>query len=417
MSHEIRTPMTAILGYTDLLKETLIDEASRNAIETIGRNGNHLLSIINDILDLSKIEAGKMTIESIRFSLRQVLADVESLMQVRTQGKGIKLRIEQDGLLPETILTDPTRLRQILVNLVGNAVKFTETGSVNLVVRLVRQQPPMLEWDVIDTGIGLTQEQQQALFQPFMQADNSTVRKFGGTGLGLTISKRLAELLGGDVRIVQSQVGVGTTFRLTIAAGPLEGVRLLQPNDSFAAQEEPLRDQAVVLNLPEGCRILLAEDGPDNQRLISFVLKKAGAVVTVAENGQQAVDLVAAAGDAAVRRDPDGHANADHGWLHRDDIAAPQRLHAADHRTYGSCDVGRPRKVPRRRLRRLRHEADRPVAIDPASRPADSGRGVAIKNRAPCSSSSLRVSLVGNSCIARSAGIMRAPTRRSLARK
>ena len=204
MSHEIRTPMTAILGYTDLLKETLTDEASRTAIETIGRNGNHLLNIINDILDLSKIEAGKMTIESIRFSLRQVLADVESLMQVRTQGKGIKLRIEQDGLLPETILTDPTRLRQILVNLVGNAVKFTEAGSVSLVVRLVRQERPMLEWDVIDTGIGLTPEQQQALFQPFTQADNSTVRKFGGTGLGLTISKRLpncsAEMFASSIR-------------------------------------------------------------------------------------------------------------------------------------------------------------------------------------------------------------------------
>jgi PAS domain S-box-containing protein len=297
MSHEIRTPMTAILGYTDLLKETLTDEASRTAIETIGRNGNHLLSIINDILDLSKIEAGKMTIESIRFGLRQVLADVESLMQVRTQGKGIKLRIEQEGLLPETILTDPTRLRQILVNLVGNAVKFTESGSVSLAVRLLAQEPAMLEWDVIDTGIGLTTEQQQALFQPFTQADNSTVRKFGGTGLGLTISKRLAELLGGDVRIVRSQVGVGTTFRLTIGIGPLEGIRLLQPSESLATQEEPERDLATVLHLPDGCRILLAEDGPDNQRLISFVLKKAGAVVTVAENGQQAVDLVEAAGD------------------------------------------------------------------------------------------------------------------------
>ena len=297
MSHEIRTPMTAILGYTDLLKETLIDEASRNAIETIGRNGNHLLSIINDILDLSKIEAGKMTLESIRFALRQVLADVESLMQVRTQGKGIKLRIEQEGLLPETILTDPTRLRQILVNLVGNAVKFTESGSVSVVVRLIQQEPATLEWDVIDTGIGLTPEQQQALFQPFTQADNSTVRKFGGTGLGLTISKRLAELLGGDVRIVESQLGVGTTFRLTIGIGPLEGVRLLQPSDTLATQDEPESERATILNLPEGCRILLAEDGPDNQRLISFVLKKAGAVVTVAENGKQAVDLVEAAGD------------------------------------------------------------------------------------------------------------------------
>ena len=137
MSHEIRTPMTAILGYTDLLKDMLTDEAGRAAIDTIGRNGNHLLRIINDILDLSKIEAGKMTIESIRFSPRQILADVESLMQVRAAGKGIKLEIIQDGPLPETILTDPTRLRQVLVNLVGNAIKFTETGGVRLMARLI----------------------------------------------------------------------------------------------------------------------------------------------------------------------------------------------------------------------------------------------------------------------------------------
>ncbi len=296
MSHEIRTPMTAILGYTDLLRETFTDESSRTAIETISRNGNHLLSVINDILDLSKIEAGKMTIESIRFSPRQLLADIESLMQVRTQGKGIKLQIMQDGLLPETILTDPTRLRQILVNLVGNAVKFTESGAVKVVVRLAQLDTPVLQWDVIDTGIGLTLEQQHSLFQPFTQADNSTMRKFGGTGLGLTISKRLAELLGGDVSIVKSQVGVGTTFRITIGTGPLDSIRMLQATDSLAAEEEHRREQSVAVLLPEGCRVLLAEDGPDNQRLISFVLKKAGAAVTVAENGQQAIDLVAAAG-------------------------------------------------------------------------------------------------------------------------
>jgi PAS domain S-box-containing protein len=297
MSHEIRTPMTAILGYTDLLRETVSDEASRTAIETISRNGNHLLSIINDILDLSKIEAGKMTIESIRFSPRQLMADIQSLMQVRTQGKGIKLEIVQESVMPETILTDPTRLRQILVNLVGNAVKFTESGSVKLIVRLVQAESPVLEWDVIDTGIGLTVEQQQSLFQPFTQADNSTVRRFGGTGLGLTISKRLAELLGGDVRIVQSQLGAGTTFRLTVRTGPLDEIRLQQPTDTLATQPEQPRERAAVVTLPETCRVLLAEDGPDNQRLISFVLKKAGANVTVAENGQQAIDLVEAATD------------------------------------------------------------------------------------------------------------------------
>ena len=155
----------------------------------------------------------------------------------------------------------------------------------------------MIEWDVIDTGIGMSAEQRQALFQPFTQADNSTARKFGGTGLGLTICKRLAELLGGDVWILASQPKAGTTCRLHAATGPLEGVRLLQTPDNLSTQDEPSALRAMVLNLPVGCRILLAEDGPDNQRLIAFVLRKAGAEVTVAGDGQQAVDLAHAATD------------------------------------------------------------------------------------------------------------------------
>ncbi len=304
MSHEIRTPMTAILGFADvLLGEPGLDRAPPErieAIETIQRNGNYLLQLINDILDLSKIEAGKLDIERTTCSPTQVLADVTSLMRVRAAAKGIPLELEYAGGIPETIQCDPLRLRQILINLVGNAVKFTETGSVRMVARLLRPvgRPALLQVEVVDTGIGLTAEQASRLFRPFSQADSSTTRKFGGTGLGLTISKRLAEMLGGDITL-ESEPGKGSTFTVTVEAGDLEGVRLLEGSTEAVATAAPAPaagNAAPPVRL-DG-RILLAEDGPDNQRLIAFVLKKAGAEVTVAENGQIALDEALAARDA-----------------------------------------------------------------------------------------------------------------------
>ncbi|QDU31203.1 Autoinducer 2 sensor kinase/phosphatase LuxQ [Anatilimnocola aggregata] len=300
MSHEIRTPMTAILGYADLLlEEGDIAQAPPHrvtALQTILRNGEHLLTLINDILDLSKIEVGKLGVESIACSPRQLLADVESLMRLRAQEKSLSLHFEADRSLPETIESDPTRVRQILVNLVGNAIKFTDHGGVRIVARFERSELGRLTFDVIDTGAGMTSEQQQKLFRPFTQADTSTTRKFGGTGLGLTISKRLAEMLGGDVSILESTPGGGTTFRLVI-----EGVRELRTESRPVANGDQRKEAmitkvaapAVNANkaiLPEGCRILLAEDGPDNQRLISYILKKAGAEVTVVDNGRSATD-------------------------------------------------------------------------------------------------------------------------------
>jgi two-component system sensor histidine kinase/response regulator len=289
MSHEIRTPMTAILGFADLLlTEGDISRAPPHRIEalrTIQRNGEHLLALINDILDLSKIEVGKVGVESISCSPRQLLDDVGSLMRLRAQERNLSLIIESEGLLPATIQSDPTRLRQILVNLVGNAIKFTDQGWVRVVARFVAGPEPLLKIDVVDTGSGMTAEQQQKLFRPFTQADMSTTRKFGGTGLGLTISRRLAQMLGGDVTIVESTPGVGTTFRLTVRAvqpvflEPSEATQSTTP----AEAPKPFNDK-----LPPGCRILLAEDGLDNQRLISTILKKAGAEVTVVDNGQAA---------------------------------------------------------------------------------------------------------------------------------
>ena len=291
MSHEIRTPMTAILGFSDVLLGNLEGEGNISAATTIKRNGEYLLELINDILDLSKIEAGKLEIERIACSPGNVVGDVASLMRVRAEAKGLPLQVEYVGGIPQTILSDPTRLRQILINLVGNALKFTESGSVRLVTRRVQSnaEPPRLRVDVIDTGIGMTREQASRLFQPFTQADASTTRKFGGTGLGLTISKRLAEMLGGDITI-SSSPGEGSTFSVTVETGPLDDVPMLENVTEAGVQREEKAKTATAPTLDLNYRILLAEDGPDNQRLISFVLKKAGAKVTLAENGLIAHD-------------------------------------------------------------------------------------------------------------------------------
>ncbi len=296
MSHEIRTPMTAIVGYAEILVNdaSVVDDPGQrvSALQTIQRNGNHLLQIINDILDLSKIEAGKLAVESIDCSPQAIVEDVLSLMRVRSHGKGLLLKATYETAVPVKMRSDPTRMRQILVNLVENAIKFTEIGSVELFIRLMTGASPKLEIDVVDTGVGMSPTQQQRLFQPFSQADSSTTRKFGGTGLGLTISRKFAELMGGDLCIAATTKGVGTRFRLTLSTGPLDGVETVMPNHWAATESadprcSPTMPPAKVL---AGYRLLLAEDGPDNQRLISFILKRVGAEVVVVENGKLAVE-------------------------------------------------------------------------------------------------------------------------------
>ena len=292
MSHEIRTPMTAILGYTDLLSDPEACETERtDYLETIRRNGEHLQRIINDILDLSKIEAGKMALERVACSPVQLVSEVASLMRPRAVGKGLGLDVRFQGPLPARIHADPTRLRQILMNLVGNAVKFTETGDVKMVLRMV---DGVLRFEVTDTGIGITPEAQVTLFTAFSQADASTTRRFGGTGLGLTISKRLAQMLGGDVA-VWSTPGEGSTFMLTLEVGALDGVPMLE--DPIVAEIRPLkphrRTGAERLHL--GGRVLLAEDAPDSQQLISFYLRRAGIQVETAEDGRAACTAALAA--------------------------------------------------------------------------------------------------------------------------
>jgi PAS domain S-box-containing protein len=294
MSHEIRTPMTAILGYAQTLAENIEGDENLEAIETVQRNGKYLLVIINDILDLSKIEAGKALVESIPHNPCLLVAEVVDLIKGRARAAGLRLEVEFVGEVPETIETDPTRMRQILINMIGNAIKFTEIGSVRLIVRFEGEgEAARLRFDVQDTGVGMSEDQVANLFQPFVQADNSTTRRFGGTGLGLTISKRFANLLGGDIELVESAVGVGSRFMATFPVGRLEGVEMLSDPGAVKVragrQGTGVRGEALA-----GSQILLAEDSPDNQRLIAFILKKAGAEVTVAENGRLAYDAAIA---------------------------------------------------------------------------------------------------------------------------
>jgi len=294
MSHEIRTPMTAIMGFADLLLDPATPPEERRAhLLTIRRNGEHLLSLINDILDLSKVEAGRVELERIAFAPVDVLEDVRALMAAKLQEKRLVLGIDFETPIPRLIHSDPVRLRQILVNLVGNAIKFTESGGIRVVAGMLPgagQEPARLYVRVHDSGIGMTAEQQARLFQPFVQADTSTTRRFGGTGLGLTIAKRLAQMMGGDIE-VESQPGRGSTFTATISLASAGELELYDPRlerKSPNANAKAAGD-ARAADL-RGMRVLLAEDGRDNQRLITLVLERVGAEVVLAENGRIACD-------------------------------------------------------------------------------------------------------------------------------
>ncbi|MBL8727465.1 MAG: response regulator [Planctomycetes bacterium] len=295
MSHEIRTPMTAILGYSENLRDpSLSDAARQEAIDTIWRNGQHLLELLNNILDLSKIEADRVHIEQIECRPADIVAEVVAMMRPRAEAYGLQLTAALEGMVPVRILSDRTRIKQVLLNLVGNALKFTKAGSVRIVVRMrAEHRPePLLEIDVVDTGIGIEPAVVETLFEPFVQADASVTRRFGGTGLGLSISRRLARMLGGDI-VVRSEPGRGSTFTFTVATGSLSGIEACGAIDIAEAGHPRERNPAPLPRIP--CRILLAEDGHDNQRLMSFVLRKAGAEVTLAENGKIAVDTALAA--------------------------------------------------------------------------------------------------------------------------
>ncbi|MFN5944309.1 MAG: ATP-binding protein [Phycisphaerae bacterium] len=298
MSHEIRTPMTAILGYAELLmhESSLTDDERRAHVVTIRRNGEHLLGLINDVLDLSKIEAGKMDVESIVCAPIDVVQDVVSLLALKAKHKKLTLKAEFAFPLPATITSDPLRLRQILVNLCSNAIKFTKQGDVTIRVHHDAANG-LMRFDVVDTGVGMTATQVAKIFGAYSQADASTARQFGGTGLGLNISKHLSKLLGGDVTVT-SEPGKGSTFSVAVRTGDVTHVTTLtaMPDVNTNAQTSSTSDAPAL-----HCRVLLAEDAVDNQRLMSFLLRKAGAQVELAETGVQARD---AAREAFVKGRP-----------------------------------------------------------------------------------------------------------------
>lgn len=292
MSHEIRTPLNGILGFTEvLLREDVSATESAKHMETIRSCGQHLLTLINDILDLSKIEAGQMEFERGRCSPHQVIGEVISILRVRALEKGISLDCCWSSGVPETIETDGVRLRQVLMNLVGNAVKFTDSGSVSVEASIDGSEPDhQLLVKVRDTGIGISEEHLEGIFSPFDQADGSITRKFGGTGLGLTISRKIAQGLGGEIQ-VESEIGIGSLFTLNIATGSLANINILDA--SMAESIRPATRTTEWRNRGlKNTQILLCEDGETNRELLGFLLTNAGANVTFAQNGQAGVEAV-----------------------------------------------------------------------------------------------------------------------------
>ena len=293
MSHEIRNPMNAIVGFTDILRRGLEESAATRTryLDMIHASGTHLVELINDILDFSKIEAGMLDLEVRECSPYELMTDVVNVLRMKAEQQNLSLSVEVRGKIPETIQSDPTRLRQILMNLVSNAIKFTSEGGVRIAAATIeRSGKHFVRFEVTDTGIGMTQEQMGRLFQEFMQADSSVTRRFGGTGLGLAISKRLTEALGGEIA-VDSEPGVGSTFHFCVGTGDIAHVAMLtgaQAAEKFTAAEQKSRTGLSTWFKP--ARVLITDDTPANRQLASLVLRKAGLSVDEAENGAIAVE-------------------------------------------------------------------------------------------------------------------------------
>lgn len=292
MSHEIRTPMNAILGFTEVLRRGMYDSPEQRGeyLDTIHASGKHLLHLINDILDLSKVESGRMELELVPCCLHEIMLDVVNVLRVKAEEKQLTLTTSTPGGLPEVITSDPGRLRQVVTNLIGNAIKFTDRGGVQLVARFEPGNAPLIALDIIDTGVGIPEKSLQKIFEPFTQADASVTRKFGGTGLGLTISKRFIEALGGTVSVT-STVNVGTTFTVTIPTGALDpSTRIIDISEVQARKRQGTRSSKRPHYQFPAARILLVDDGEANRQLIQLVLQREGFLVDLATNGVEAIE-------------------------------------------------------------------------------------------------------------------------------
>ncbi len=289
ISHEIRTPMTAILGYADILKTDEVEKQERDEIvQIIDKNANHLIGIIDEVLDISKIEAGKLSFEFRDLKLAKFLEDIENLLQVKAVEKNIELSFVVSETTPSQIYIDPKRLKQILINLIGNSLKFTEVGKVVVHVSYCREGQT-ISFLVEDTGVGITKEQLPKLFKPFEQGENSVSRKFGGTGLGLALSKKLAREMSGDVKILETKSGVGTKIEASFQVGEVLGEDFVD-----FIKEEPQAAEQVIENSKQlaGYKILVVEDAKENARLFKMYLEFVGADVEVCYCGETAVQSI-----------------------------------------------------------------------------------------------------------------------------
>ena len=293
ISHEIRTPLAAIIGYSGfLLEPDKTPSEKHNCIMAIQRNSGHLANLVNEVLDLSKIEAGFLEVEPLTFGIAEIFEYVEAVSGYKAREKGLSFDLQISSSVPKYVKTDPTRLRQILTNVIGNALKFTERGSVKVTVDCERQpdkfRSKILSIGVRDTGIGISATRTEDVFTRFMQADSSTTRKFGGTGLGLQLSMRLAQALGGDVRLIESKLGHGSHFQITVEIGSANEVSQIEVEERIAERTEEL--VALQNESFRDMRILVVDDSEDNRDILKIMLKSTGAKIETAENGEAGIE-------------------------------------------------------------------------------------------------------------------------------
>lgn len=291
MSHEIRTPLGAIMGFSDLLVvDDFSSEDRQSYAAIIKKNGEQLLQIIDEILDISKIESGSLSLANERIYLKELVQTVSSCLSLQVSKKRLNLTFRVDGQVPEYMYSDPTRVRQILINIIGNAVKFTHKGSIDVTIKFENSQNPYIEFIIQDTGHGIEEQHITGLFRPFSQGDSSTSRKFGGTGLGLALSRKLAQALGGDVLLLETVKDKGSIFSVRIGTKHSITPMISTLSEVLTKVQREDEQNRLMSSGLEGVTVLLVDDAPENRWMISMFLQKAGALVDVAQDGQEAIE-------------------------------------------------------------------------------------------------------------------------------